>query len=139
MFKDKQALLEEDHIIIVKGKCSISEEKCSIIADEIYNIDDGINRLIKNLTIHIEVDSQLTIIDKLKQLFLSNKGNIPVTFEVKKHDNYVVHLAIDSKYHVKASIPFFEKLSQLVGDKNFCYDNVIIRREDVAGINHSFV
>jgi DNA polymerase-3 subunit alpha len=139
LFKDKQALLEEDHIIIVKGKCSISEEKCSIIADEIYNIDDGINRLIKNLTIHIEVDSQLTIIDKLKQLFLSNKGNIPVTFVVKKHDNYVVHLAIDSKYHVKASIPFFEKLSQLVGDKNFCYDNVIIRREDVAGINHSFV
>jgi len=119
LFKDKHTLLEEDCIIVVKGKCSVSDEKYSIIADDIYNIDDGINRLTKNVAIHIDINAELIIIDKLKQLFIANRGDVPITFIVKKPGNYLVHLTVDSKYYVKPSIQFFDKLSQLLGETNF--------------------
>jgi len=31
----------------------------------------------------------------------------------------MVHLTVDSKYYVKPSIQFFDKLSQLLGETNF--------------------
>ena len=139
LFKDRFSLLEIDRIIVVKGKCSISEEKCSILAEDIYNIDDAIDKLAKRLTIYLDINYNISSIDKIKQLFITNRGTTPINFVIRKPGSYEALLTIDSQFNVKLSTQFIDKLSLLVGDTNYQMEIALLGENNGSVVNHSHV
>lgn len=139
LLKSSLSLLEEDHIIVVKGKCSINEEKCSVLADEIYDIEDALNKLTKELIILLDFNMDITLIDKLKQLFITNKGNTPVIFVVNNQEHFEARLSIGSQYYIKLSSQFIDKLSQLIGSESYKIEIEKSGEKNGAGVNHSYV
>ena len=139
LLKNSLSLLEVDHIIVIKGKCSINEEKCSILADEIYNIEDALNKLVKNLVILLDFNLDITLIDKLKQLFITNRGSVAVLFVVNNREYFKAQLSIDNQYYVKLSSQFIDKLSQLIGSDSYQIEIEKSGEKNGTGINHSYV
>jgi DNA polymerase-3 subunit alpha len=139
IFKDKNSLLEVDRIIAVKGKCSINEEKISVIADEIYDIDNALNVFIKKLVLVLDHNIDLSLVDKLKQLFIINKGDIPVVFSIKKIGHFEASITVDREYNIKLSTQFLEKLGVLVGNDNFYFEINQSGEKIVSSPNHSYV
>ena len=139
LLKNSLSLLEVDHIIAIKGKCSMNEEKCSILADEIYNIEDAINKLSKNLVIFLDFNLTLTIIDKLKQLFITNRGTTPVLFVINSPGHFKAAVAIGNQYYVKLSNQFIDKLSHLIGNNSYQIEIEKTGEKNGASINHSYV
>jgi DNA polymerase-3 subunit alpha len=109
-----KGLIEEDGIVLVKGRVSIKEdEKPKLLCESLdpLMLLDG-----EKLFIQIEEDNMIKDeMSRLKQIILDHKGNVPVyLFTKKERKKY----RLDREFWVKNSLELMTDLRSRFGDEN---------------------
>ncbi len=113
-FQKIRSLIEEDNIVIIRGRVSLREEEQPKILCE--NVEPMIKSNSEKL--YIQIDEEKILKDKLeevKSLFLEFKGNVPVYFCTKKERK---KFRIDRDLWVNNNVELLSNLRKKFGDEN---------------------
>jgi len=117
LFAQNVRHIEEDKIIIVKGRYNINEDRKSVVAEEIYDIAEALEKLTEYIVIKINpVGMTKEKIAEIKQAVTINKGGIPLKFAIKREDKYEVILSASESFHVKPKVSLFKQVEDLIGE-----------------------
>ncbi|MDY6821112.1 MAG: DNA polymerase III subunit alpha [Deferribacterota bacterium] len=134
------SIINEDNIVVVKGKLSVNEEEFSILADELFSVDTGISKLVQSFTIVLDENTMPETIQKLKQLVVRYKGPIPLSFKICSSKGYTVEIATSKEYSIKLDINFLYKLKGIIKKDNYFLE---IKNNEVkkngSSFNYSYV
>ncbi len=109
-----KSLIEEDGIVLVKGRVSIKEdEKPKLLCESLDPL-----LLLDGEKLFIQIDGDIMIKDelsRLKQIILNHKGNVPVyLFTKKERKKY----RLDREFWVESSLELMTDLRNRFGDEN---------------------
>lgn len=114
VFQKYRSLVDEDSIVLVKGRVSVREEEQPKILCE--SLEPLIKENTEKLYIQIEDENSLKIVmEETRPLFLEFKGNTPVYFCTKKERK---KFRIDKDLWVKNDIELLSNLRKKFGDQN---------------------
>ena len=117
LFAQNVRHIEEDKIIIVKGRYNINEDRKSVVAEEIYDIAEALEKLTEYIVIKINpVGMTKEKVAEIKQAVTINKGGIPLKFAIKREDKYEVILSASESFHVKPKVSFFKQIEDFIGE-----------------------
>lgn len=113
-YEKYKPLLEEDGIIIIKGRVSIKEdEQPKVICESIEPLSQ-----LKNEKLYIQIEENSSIGDelyRLKQILIEHRGDVPVYICTRKERQ---KFKLDSKYWVDTSPELMDSLKHRFGDGN---------------------
>jgi len=109
-----KSLIEEDGLVLVKGRVSIKEdEKPKLLCESLDPL-----LLLDGEKLFIQIDGDIMIKDelsRLKQIILNHKGNVPVyLFTKKERKKY----RLDREFWVENSLELMTDLRNRFGDEN---------------------
>jgi DNA polymerase-3 subunit alpha len=117
LFAQNVRHIEEDKIIIVKGRYNINEDRKSVVAEEIYDIAEALEKLTEYIVIKINpVGMTKEKVAEIKQAVTINKGGIPLKFAIKREDKYEVILSASESFHVKPKVSLFKQIEDFIGE-----------------------
>jgi DNA polymerase-3 subunit alpha len=114
LFKEKSYLLKEKNILIVKGKLESKEKIPQILASKIISFDEFFHNIKE---INITVNKSLPPLDKLKDIFVKNRGKVPVVFALNNKLKGV-KIKTAEEYHLNLNEEVLKNLGSLVGEDN---------------------
>ncbi|MEF3254120.1 MAG: DNA polymerase III subunit alpha, partial [Deferribacterales bacterium] len=113
-------ILEEDKIIIVKGRYSSNGDRRSVVASEIFTPESALETLIECITVKLDLlgftENRL---EQLYNLIKDYKGNTTLKFLIFTQDGLKISLKTGENFRVKPNLAFFSQLNDIIGENNF--------------------
>jgi DNA polymerase-3 subunit alpha len=112
--------LEEDKIIVIKGRVSKKDERTSFVAEEIIDVDETVEKLTETVVIKLNaVAFSADRMDKLRQMMKRHEGEAGVFFEVEMPSKFKVMMSTGNDYKVRPSFILFKEIEDLFGEGRF--------------------
>ncbi|MCO5251062.1 MAG: DNA polymerase III subunit alpha [Candidatus Kapabacteria bacterium] len=117
-------LLNENSVLVFRGKLTEIEDKYKVNVEEIYNLHDAMSRYTKGLNIRILVDKyDLSIVNEIKNLLTRDFGtDIKITFNIENKDKSLRKTYAVFGFHAKYDVESIMKLCDLVGSNNVRFE-----------------
>ncbi len=113
-FKQVSSLLQQDAVVVVKGKLDLKEETPKIIASNIIPIEQVSSALIDNISLNISpLDEKEKMFYKLKELISSYPGATPVHIAMKNKEGKKIK--IQAKESVRVNSTLLAELEKVLG------------------------
>ncbi|MCK4810437.1 MAG: DNA polymerase III subunit alpha [Candidatus Omnitrophica bacterium] len=115
VYKESHSCLKGLKLVAITGSVDSKENIPKIIAAKLTGIEElwdnvkGVNIFIRDKEIDLK---------RLRDLFLENKGNIPVNFILKKERFNEVNVKTSRSFHLKLNKTVLEEIFSLVGSEN---------------------
>ncbi|MCD8490517.1 MAG: OB-fold nucleic acid binding domain-containing protein [Geovibrio sp.] len=120
MYQENVRYLEEDKIIVIKGRVSKKDDRVSFKAEEIFDADETVEKLTETVVIKLNAvafsDERM---NKLRQLLANHQGEAAVMFEVEMPSKFVVKMSVGADFKVKPSFGLFKEIEDIFGEKRF--------------------
>jgi DNA polymerase-3 subunit alpha len=117
LFEEAALHLREKAVLILKGQVEAKEKVPKILASKIIPME-RLTESIKELNIFIE-DNNLSL-DRLKAVFVNNKGTMPVFFSFKNSKLRGVKVKTGDTFSIALNEKALEEVSLVVGEENLC-------------------
>lgn len=119
LYKEYANILEEDRIIIVKGRYSSNGERKSVTVNELFEPNEAMENLIEGITININlIGFTENNIDRIHSLIESYKGNAWVKFIINDPGKFSAEIKAGEKYKVKPGFALLSQLNDILGENN---------------------
>ncbi len=115
LFEESNIYLNEKEIIVLMGKVETKEKTPKILATKIIPMEE-IMTYVKRANIIIEKNK--LHLDKLKNIFTKNRGNVPVYFSFKNSRMDGVKIKAADNCSIKLNPQVLKDLTSLVGEGN---------------------
>jgi len=115
LYEEAAIYLREKAVIILKGQVESKERVPKILASKVIPID-RLSDNIKQMNIFIEGNG--LALDKLKKVFTSNKGDIPILFSFKNPRYNGVKIKTADTFSIKVNEQALKQVGSVVGDEN---------------------
>ncbi|ADR18024.1 DNA polymerase III subunit alpha [Calditerrivibrio nitroreducens] len=123
LYKEYIQILEEDKIIIVKGRYSSNGENRSVVANEILEPNEAMEKMITSITILINLTGFTEDrVLKLKNIIDNYKGESTVKFALEQAGQFKALLKVNSDLKVKPCLALFSQLDSLLGENRYEID-----------------
>jgi|GEM_PF-6642820 len=120
MYQENIRYLEEDRIIVIKGRVSRKDDRVSFKAEEIFDADETVEKLTETVVIKLNaVAFSEERMQKLRQLLAAHQGEAAVMFEVEMPSRFKVKMTVGADYKVKPSFTLFKEIEDIFGEKRF--------------------
>ncbi|QAR32227.1 DNA polymerase III subunit alpha [Geovibrio thiophilus] len=120
MYQENIRYLEEDKIIVIKGRVSKKDDRVSFKAEQIFDPDETVEKLTETVVIKLNaVAFSEERMQKLRQLLAVHHGDAAVMFEVEMPSKFVVKMSAGADYKVKPSFALFKEIEDIFGEKRF--------------------
>jgi len=120
LYKDHLSMLEEDRIVIVRGRFNKNGERSAVVANEIMEPNEAMEKLISNITIYLNLtgftDDRVL---KFKELLSSYPGDAMVKFVLEHANKYRVHVKMNGNIKVKPCLQLFTQLDSFLGNNRY--------------------
>lgn len=114
VYKSFSTILNEDRVVLISGRASISEDQQpKIISERIIDYDELI-QMNKVLWLKVE-DNNPNIFEQLKQILLSSKGKVKVKTYVQSNKQT---LALNQEYWINPSKDLLDRLKVFLDEKS---------------------
>ena len=117
LFEEAALHLREKAVLILKGQVEAKEKVPKILASKIIPME-RLTESIKELNIFIE-DNNLSL-DRLKAVFVNNKGTMPVFFSFKNSKLRGVKVKTGDTFSIALNEKALEEVSLVVCEENLC-------------------
>ncbi|MCB4203940.1 DNA polymerase III subunit alpha [Deferribacterales bacterium Es71-Z0220] len=117
LYLSNMRYIDEDKILVIKGRYNTSNDRKSVVAEDIYEITEAIEKLTEHITIKINpLGMTKEKISQIKVVVTSNKGSIPLKFVIKREGKYEVAMSVAEEYYVKPKVSLFKQIEDLIGE-----------------------
>jgi len=116
VYKEKMEFLTEGNVVVIEGTVREEEETKSIIAKEIYPLNDKLLKEINNIVIRInEEEINDEFLGRLKEFIEKNRSSKgrPIVIEAKLKDCFV-KLQINPEYKLPVEGAVLRELQNLI-------------------------
>lgn len=119
VFEAHKILLQQDSILIIRGKLDISQSQPDIKITQVCRVDEANELLAKSLTIRLKrgCTDENTLI-ALKGTLLDFTGEIPIFFEVHLEQNSSVVIRAGSEFRIRPCQDLYDAISNILGKGN---------------------
>jgi DNA polymerase-3 subunit alpha len=112
--------LQEDKILIIDGRTNSSEERMSVIAEKIVDINDALEEMVSSVRIKLNLVGFTTNrIEKLKEITERYRGKIPFSLEIEQPNKYKVIINVSNNNYIRPSFSFFKQIDELLGKNRY--------------------
>ncbi|MBN3039678.1 MAG: DNA polymerase III subunit alpha [Candidatus Omnitrophica bacterium] len=115
LYEESALYLREKGVILLRGQVEAKDKIPKILASEIIPIDK-VMASVKRAVISVEGKS--LPLDRLKKVFISNKGATPVFFSFKDSKLQGVKVKTDNNFHIALNDKALDDIGSLVGEEN---------------------
>ncbi|MCM8776844.1 MAG: DNA polymerase III subunit alpha [Candidatus Omnitrophica bacterium] len=117
VYESYSALIRKGGMIFVKGRVE-KREGITVIADDVANLNTAKDRFISSVEVDINLPFPDEKLEKLKGLFIKNKGNCQLYINLIKDGKKKVKIRAMT-YAINPDIDFLEELKIIVGESSF--------------------
>ena len=115
LYEEANIYLKEKEIIVLMGNLESKDKTCKILASRIIPMEK-IMTYVKRANIVIEKNR--LHLDKLKDIFTNNRGNVPIYFSFKNSRMDGVKIKTADNCSIELTPQVLKDLTSLVGDGN---------------------
>lgn len=135
MYAENVRFMEEDKIIVIKGRVSKKDDRLSFKAEEIIEPDESVEKLTEKIVIKINTISYSEErLKSLKQLFNKHQGETPLLIEVEMQSRFKVTMQLDEEFKLKPSFELFSDIESIFGENSF---EVKVKSEELVDNGNS--
>ncbi|HPP30439.1 MAG TPA: DNA polymerase III subunit alpha [bacterium] len=117
VYESYSALIRKGGMIFVKGRLE-KRDGITVIADEVANLNTAKDRFLSSVEIDIKLPFPDEKLEKLKGLFIKNKGNCQLYINLIKDGSKKVKIRAGT-YTINPDIDFLEELKLILGEASF--------------------
>ena len=114
VYESYGGLIRKGGMIFVKGRLEKREEM-TVIVDEVANLNTAKDRFLSSIEIDIKLPLSDEKLERLKQLFIKNRGSCPLYLNLIKDGNKKVKVKAGT-YTINPDIDFLEELKIILGE-----------------------
>ncbi len=117
IYEKVQSLLIEDQTIFLKGRINLREDIASVIATDIFPLEEATKKLTRVLTIDLSTPGlDKKILEQVRQILLDHRGSTPVylTFQDAKGKKTI--MSSGESFRVNSSEELFEQVKGVLGE-----------------------
>ncbi len=115
-YKEYARFVRPNFVVFVNGRVNLKEEQPKIIADSIVPIEEAKTRLTRSISVRLlSTGEEENIFNKLKEVLLKHRGNIPVYLNLSTVQNRSYNILIDKAFFVDPSDELMRELEEIVG------------------------
>lgn len=115
LFEEASALLKSKSVLMIKGKLEFKEKVPKILASEIIAVEQVYSKIKE---VKIFIDKNKFPMGQLKNVFSSNRGNVPVFFVFKKDKFQGMSIKTANQLSLNINKEVLGQISSLVGEEN---------------------
>jgi len=115
LYEEVALYLREKSVVLLKGRVEAKDKVPKILTSEIIPIDRAIAN-IKQAT--ISIPGKGLELDKLKKVFIQNKGATPIIFDLKDPKMQGVKIKTANNFYISINEKALSDLSSVVGEEN---------------------
>lgn len=116
IFSENISIFEEDKIVFVRGRYSSNDDRSSVVAEDVMEIKDAVEKLTENITINLNpVGLTKDKVMQFKDIVVNNSGNTPLKIIVESKEKYKMEILAGEKFKVKPGIAIFKQIEGLLG------------------------
>lgn len=120
LYREYMNILDEDRIIIVRGRYSSNGDRWSVAANEILDPNEAMEKLITTITINLNLTGLTEErVSKLKDILKNHPGDSSVRFILEQTGKYRVYLKMNGKVKVKPCLSLFTQLDGFLGENRY--------------------
>ncbi|MGA1861989.1 DNA polymerase III subunit alpha [Deferribacter thermophilus] len=120
LYKENVRHFVEDAIIIVKGVVNYKDDTYSIVADEIYGIEEAFIKLIDGIKLKITATGfNKNLCEEIKSVVYREKGDKKLIFEVYVPAKGKVIMEADEDFKVSPTLAFFKQIDNILGENRY--------------------
>lgn len=117
LFKKSTEVLAKDTAVFVRGRLNLREDVPKVIASEILPLNQATQKLTRVLTIDLSTAGlDMDTLKRLRDIFLSHKGNTPVYLTFKDPLGKRTVLSSGESFKVNSSERLFEEVETVLGE-----------------------
>ncbi|MCM8830283.1 MAG: DNA polymerase III subunit alpha, partial [Candidatus Omnitrophica bacterium] len=110
-------LIRNGGMVFIKGRVE-RRDGITVIADEVANLNTVKDKFLSRIEIDIKLPLSDEKLDKLKEMFIKNRGSCPLYINVIKDGNIKVKIKAGT-YPINPDIDFLEELKLILGETSF--------------------
>lgn len=114
-FRESPHLMRERMLIAIKGQLESKEKVPKILATKIIPLDNILSEIKE---INISIEKEKVALARLKNIFLNNKGDVPVSFRLTNSKLSGVKIKTAGDFHLSATKEVLDDISSVVGEEN---------------------
>ncbi len=104
-FKQTSQHLQQDEVVIIKGKLDFKEDTPKIIASDIIPIEQASRVLIESINLNIsKLDRKQAAFHEIKNIILSNPGNVPVHLAMLNNKGKKIKIQADAGVTINSAL-----------------------------------
>lgn len=115
-FQQYLHILHQDAVLMVCGRTKKTESGVSLMAQEIYKLEDAPDTFSESVSIHVTTTQLDKHLKELKQTILRFPGRIPVSICLMFPEGEHVTIGTDVEFRVRPDHQFIHSLEQLLGE-----------------------
>ncbi len=115
VYQKSSSYLSTMKVVILKGALQSKDKVPKIIADDVYPVDEVFAHLRR---VDIFVDKNSFNLKKLRDIFVTHKGSVPVCFILKNYRQHPVRIKTAQDFYLDVNEEVLEKLAAVVGREN---------------------
>lgn len=120
MYQENLRFLEEDKIIVIKGRVSKKDDRVSFKAEEIFDADETVEKLTESVMIKLNaVAFTAERMQMLKTIIDRHKGEATVMFEIEMPSKFKVIMTAGDDFKVRPGFMLFKEIDDLFGEKRY--------------------
>ncbi|MDR2870329.1 MAG: DNA polymerase III subunit alpha [Deferribacteraceae bacterium] len=114
-YKAYLSKMEAEQVVVVEGKWSVRGDRASIQINDIYTLEEALERCTKGLELSMELSAlSLTEVDTLYKLVSQYTGSMPLRLKISNKD-YSLDIPLASKFSIKPSEDFLNHMKRQYG------------------------
>ncbi|MDD3725794.1 MAG: DNA polymerase III subunit alpha [Candidatus Ratteibacteria bacterium] len=117
VYNSYSTLIRKGAVLFVKGRLEKRDE-ITVVADEVATLNTAKDQFLSGVEIDIKLPLQDEKLERLKGLFIKNRGNCPIYINLIKNGNKKVKMKAGT-YTVNPDIEFLEELKLILGESSF--------------------
>jgi len=120
LYKNHLNLLEEDRVIIVKGRYSVNGDRGSVAASEIFEPNEAFGSLIGGVVLKIDLlGFTEENIEKVFDVVTHYKGDTLLKIVIHSPGQFVAEIKSGERFKIRPCLAFFTQLTDILGEDGY--------------------
>lgn len=115
--------LQVDELMICCGELSFKDGKVSLLANEVFKLQDAVERFIDKAIIMLPYSENAALAQKLHDVVAEHPGHLPISLHVKDSEDNTIVIDVSSEFKIAPNFNFVERVQNAFDAKTLKFES----------------